>query len=44
MADDILYQFRENINNKSYTIPESTLKDFLLDDLTTLFARNGGNI
>ena len=44
MADDIQYQFIENINNKSYTIPESTVKDFLLDDLTTLFARNGGNI
>ena len=44
MADDIQYQLRENINNKSYTIPDSTLRDFLLDDLTTLFARNGGNI
>ena len=44
MADDIQYQLRENISNKSYTIPDSTLRDFLLDDLTILFARNGGNI
>jgi len=44
MADDIQYQLRENINNKSYTIPDSTLRDFLLDDLTILFAHNGGNI
>ena len=44
MADDIQYQIRENIGNKLYTISEPILKDSLLDDLTTLFARNGGNI
>jgi hypothetical protein len=44
MADDIQYQFKENTGNTSYIIPDPTLKDFLLDDLTSLFARNGGNI
>lgn len=44
MADDIQYQFKENTGHTSYIIPDPTFKDFLLDDLTSLFARNGGNI
>lgn len=44
LADDIQYQFRDMIGNQEYQMADDDLRDRLLDDLTTLFARSGGNI
>jgi len=44
LADDIQYRIRETIGNPCFFIPEKQLKDLLLDDLSTLFEKNGGRI
>lgn len=44
LTDDIVYQFRDIIGCRSYEIPETDLRDYLLDDLTNLFAKNGAKI
>ncbi|WVZ63152.1 hypothetical protein U9M48_012810 [Paspalum notatum var. saurae] len=44
LADDIQYRFQDLIGNGQYRVPETDLKDFLLDELSVLFARNGARI
>ncbi|KAG2570766.1 hypothetical protein PVAP13_7KG031309 [Panicum virgatum] len=44
LSDDIQYQFRETIGNPAFYLPEKDLKDFLLDDLSELFLKNGSRI
>ena len=44
LADDIQYQFRETIGNSKYIIPDHDLRNYLLDDLSTLFLKNGSRI
>jgi hypothetical protein len=44
LADDIQYRFREAIGNQYYQMTEPELRDYLLDDLSTLIAKSGGRI
>ena len=44
LSDDIQYQFRETIGNPAFYLPKKDLKDFLLDDLSELFLKNGSRI
>jgi len=44
LADDIQFQIRESIGNPRFYIPDNSPKDLLLDDLATLFSKNGGRI
>lgn len=44
LTDDIQYQFKNITNNSRYELSESRLKDYLLDDLEILFARNGSRM
>ena len=44
LSGDIQYQFRETIGNPAFYLPEKDLKDFLLDDLSELFLKNGSRI
>jgi hypothetical protein len=41
LADDIQYRIREVIGNSEYQVPDTDLRDYLLDDLSTLFSKNG---
>ena len=41
LADDIQYRLRDILGNTEYEIPETDLRDSLLDELSALFARNG---
>lgn len=44
LADDIQYRFREIIGNPHYQLPDTDLRNYLLDDLSTLFAKHGSRI
>ncbi|KAJ1280345.1 hypothetical protein BS78_04G224900 [Paspalum vaginatum] len=44
LADDIQYRVRNAMDNTQYQMPDTQLKDYLLDDLSELFARNGGRM
>ena len=44
LADDIQYQFRDMIGNQNYQMPDSDIRNRLLDDLTALFAKSGSSI
>lgn len=44
LADDIEYNFRKALNCPNYQMPDNELKEHLLDKLTTLFNKSGGNI
>uniref|UniRef100_A0A0A9DV49 ATP-dependent DNA helicase n=1 Tax=Arundo donax TaxID=35708 RepID=A0A0A9DV49_ARUDO len=44
LTDDIQYRFREIIGNPNHQIPDNDLKNYLLDDLSILFSKNGGRI
>ena len=44
LADDIQYQMRDIVGNRSYHMSDEDLRDGVLDELTTLFSNNGRNI
>lgn len=44
LADDIQYHFKETLGNPHYEIPDNDLRNYLLDDLSTLFAKHGSTI
>lgn len=44
LADDIQYRFQEIIGNPHYQLPDVDLRNYLLDDLSTLFAKHGSRI
>jgi hypothetical protein len=44
LSDDIQYQFRDMIGNQNYQMPDNDIRNHLLDDLATLFAKSGSNI
>jgi hypothetical protein len=44
LTDDIQYNIRKALNCSTYQIPENELRDELLDRLTILFNKSGGNI
>jgi hypothetical protein len=44
LADDVQCNFRKTLNHPSYQIPEQDIRDHLIDDLTALFNKSGGNI
>ncbi|XP_062193516.1 uncharacterized protein LOC133896896 [Phragmites australis] len=44
LVDDIQYRFRQVVGNPSYQLSDNELRDYLLDDLSTLFAKNGGRM
>ncbi|KAJ1256533.1 hypothetical protein BS78_K010100 [Paspalum vaginatum] len=39
LADDIQYRFQNLVGSAQYHIPDTELRDFILDDLSVLFAR-----
>jgi chromosomal replication initiation ATPase DnaA len=41
LADDIQYRFRELVGNPGYQVPDIELRNHLLDELSSLFSRNG---
>jgi hypothetical protein len=41
LADDIQYRYRQTIGDISYRIPDTQLKDYLLDELAVLFGNSG---
>src|SRR6266498_5146133 len=44
LTDDIQYNFREVIGHFTYQMTDTELRDHLLDDISTLFLKNGSNI
>jgi hypothetical protein len=44
LADDIQYQFRDIIGDPTYQMPETNARDYLLEELASIFAQNGSNI
>jgi hypothetical protein len=44
LADDVQYRFRESIGNSQYHVSDSELSNFLIDDLSALFAAKGARI
>jgi len=44
LADDIQYRFRDLIGNAQYQLSDAELKNCLLDDLLSLFSRNGARM
>lgn len=44
LADDIQYRYRQTIGDISYRIPDTELRDSLLDELAVLFGNSGHNI
>ncbi|XP_066360990.1 uncharacterized protein [Miscanthus floridulus] len=44
LADDIIYQYRDMIGDPNYVLPDSVARDYLLDELSTLFSQSGRNI
>ncbi|KAJ1257095.1 hypothetical protein BS78_K223300 [Paspalum vaginatum] len=44
LADDIQYRFQDLIGNRQYRLPDADLRDSVLDELSSLFARNGARI
>jgi hypothetical protein len=41
MADDILFNLQQALNNSSYSVPDAQLRNMVLQELHTLFVRNG---
>ncbi|XP_066374762.1 uncharacterized protein [Miscanthus floridulus] len=41
LADDIQYQFRDIVGHKNYQMLDSHIRDYLLDELSTIFAKSG---
>jgi hypothetical protein len=41
MSDDIQYQLRDILGDRSYHMSNTDLKDSLLDELATLFSKSG---
>jgi hypothetical protein len=41
LADDIQYRFRDSLGNTEYQISDTDLKNYLLDDLSSLFSKHG---
>ena len=44
LADDIIYQYRDMIGDPNHVLPNSRLRDYLLDELCALFSQSGRNI
>ena len=44
LADDIIYQYRDMIGDPNYVLADSVARDYLLDELSTLFSQSGRNI
>ena len=44
LADDIQYNMRKTLNHPAYQMEEHQIKDNLIDQLTVLFNKCGGNI
>jgi len=44
LADDIQYQFRNIIGDPNFEMPETNARDYLLEELATIFVQNGRNI
>jgi len=44
LADDIQYQFRDIIGDPNYQMPEANARDYLLEELASIFVQNGRNI
>jgi hypothetical protein len=44
LADDIQYRYRQTTGDISYRIPDTELRDYLLDELAVLFGNSGHNI
>lgn len=44
LCDDIQYQYRDVIGNPNYHLPDDVARDYLLDELATMFAQNGKGI
>ena len=38
LADDIIYQYRDMIGDPNHVLPDSRLRDYLLDELCALFS------
>ncbi|CAD6245622.1 unnamed protein product [Miscanthus lutarioriparius] len=41
LADDIQYRFRDSLGNTEYQISDTDLKNYLHDDLSSLFSKHG---
>ena len=44
LADDIQYQFRDIIGDPNYQMSDTNARDYLLEELASIFAQNGRNI
>jgi hypothetical protein len=44
LCDDIVYQYRDTINDPNYQLPDDVARDYLLDELATVFAQSGRDI
>jgi hypothetical protein len=44
LADDIQYRLRDIIGNPEFQVPDTDLRNYLLDDLSALFSRNGARL
>lgn len=44
LSDDFQYRLRRSTHNPSYIIPDCDLRDHLIDELSTLFTKNGATI
>jgi hypothetical protein len=44
LSDDIIYQYRDMIGDPNYSLPDSRTRDYLLDELSTLFSQSGRDI
>ena len=44
LADDIIYRYRDMIGDPNHVLPDSRLRDYLLDELCALFSQSGRNI
>jgi len=38
LADDVIYQYRDMIGDPNHVLPDSRLRDYLLDELCALFS------
>jgi hypothetical protein len=44
LSDDIQYQIRDTVGERSYQMSDEDLRDCLLDELSTIFSKSGHNI
>jgi hypothetical protein len=44
LSEDIQHRIRSSLHDSSYVVPAAELKNMLLDELSSIFARNGCNI